>query len=165
MFTGIDGCKAGWLAASIIINNNNNNNNNKIHISIYNNIDELWQSFKKAYLIFIDIPIGLIDCYLKEKERSCDIYARKLLSPKRGSSVFATPSREAVYSLNYKDACKINKQITGRKISIQAFFLMVSCINCNTFAFFNFNLNKTCNRNSCLHKNNYCYIFCIIFGW
>jgi len=112
MFTGIDSCRAGWLAASI-------NDNNKIDISIYKDINKLWESFKKADLIFIDIPIGLIDGYIKEKERNCDKDARKLLGLKRGSSVFPTPSREAVNSVNYKDACKINESITGRKISIQ----------------------------------------------
>ena len=112
MFIGIDSCRAGWVAASI-------NDNNKIDISIYKDINKLWESFKKADLIFIDIPIGLIDGYVKEKERNCDKDARKLLGLKRGSSVFPTPSREAANAANYKDACKINKSITGRKISIQ----------------------------------------------
>lgn len=112
MFLGIDGCRAGWVAAFI-------NNNNKIHISIYKNIIELWEIFKKANLIFIDIPIGLVDSHTKEKVRNCDSNARKLLGLKRGSSIFQTPSREALRSFNYKDACKINKSITGRKISIQ----------------------------------------------
>lgn len=112
MFVGIDGCRAGWVAASI-------NNNNKIDIYIYKNINELWKSFEKADLIFIDIPIGLVDSHIKEKERNCDSDARKLLGLKRGSSIFQTPSREAVRSFNYKDAYKINKSITGRKISIQ----------------------------------------------
>jgi predicted RNase H-like nuclease len=111
MFLGIDGCRAGWVAASI--------NNNKIHISIYKNIIKLWENFKKADLIFIDIPIGLVDGHAKEKVRNCDSGARKLLGLKRGSSIFQTPSRETVRSFNYKDACKINKSITGRKISIQ----------------------------------------------
>jgi len=112
MFLGIDGCIAGWVAAFI-------NNNNKINISIYKNIIELWEIFKKSDLIFIDIPIGLVDSYIKEKVRNCDSDARKLLGLKRGSSIFPAPSREAIRLLNYKDACKINKSITGRKISIQ----------------------------------------------
>lgn len=34
MFVEIDGCRAGWVIASI-------NNNNKINISIYENINKL----------------------------------------------------------------------------------------------------------------------------
>lgn len=54
MFLGVDGCKVGRVAASI-------DNSNKIEIPTFKNITELWERFQKANLIFIDIPIGLID--------------------------------------------------------------------------------------------------------
>ena len=112
MFLGVDGCKAGWVAAFI-------SNNNKIEITVFKNITELWERFQRANLIFIDIPIGLVDAFSKEKVRNCDIEARKILGPKRGSSIFPAPSREATHALNYKDACEKNKLITGKEISIQ----------------------------------------------
>jgi len=112
MILGIDGCRAGWVAASI-------DRNNKIEITLFRNITELWERFKRANLIFIDIPIGLIDVFSKEKVRNCDVEARKILGPKRGSSIFPAPSREATRALSHKDACRENMLITGRKISMQ----------------------------------------------
>jgi predicted RNase H-like nuclease len=112
MILGIDGCRAGWVAASI-------DRKNKIEITLFRNITELWERFKKANLIFIDMPIGLIDAFSKEKVRNCDVEARKILGPKRGSSIFPAPSREATCALNYKDACRENRLVTGRKISMQ----------------------------------------------
>ena len=56
MFLGVDGCKVGRVAASI-------SDNNKIEIPTFKNITELWERFQRANLIFIDIPIGLIDVF------------------------------------------------------------------------------------------------------
>jgi len=56
MLLGVDGYKADWLAAFI-------SDNNKIEITFFKNITELWEKFQRANLIFIDIPIGLIDAF------------------------------------------------------------------------------------------------------
>lgn len=63
----------------------------------------------------IDIPIGLLD-----GPRACDLAARKLLGRPRGSSVFPAPCRAATRMAGYADACEINKQRSGGKLSHQA---------------------------------------------
>ncbi len=42
-----------------------------------------------------------------------------MLSPKRISSVFPVPCRSAVYAESYEKASEINKQMTGRGLSVQ----------------------------------------------
>jgi predicted RNase H-like nuclease len=69
-------------------------------------------------LILVDIPIGLPSKDIPQ--RRCDKDARRILSPKRHSSVFSPPSREALNAESYEAACMINQKITGRKISRQA---------------------------------------------
>lgn len=107
MFIGIDGCKAGWLIATIKDNN--------ITFEIIKNIND-YKIKSDNRLTLIDMPIGLHE----NMERVCDLEARKILKPKRHSSVFMTPIRNAVYADSYKNSCKINYNSLGKKISIQA---------------------------------------------
>ncbi|MCJ7429311.1 MAG: DUF429 domain-containing protein [Candidatus Nanohaloarchaeota archaeon QJJ-5] len=64
----------------------------------------------------IDIPIGLPENGI----RACDRAARTTLAPERHYSVFSCPVRPAVYAGSYKQACDINEQRTGNRISKQA---------------------------------------------
>lgn len=64
----------------------------------------------------IDIPVGLPE----NSTRKCDQEARSFLSPERHYSVFNCPVREAVYAENYEEACDINEEKTGKRISKQA---------------------------------------------
>jgi len=107
---GVDGCKGGWFTISII-------DFNKFNFFLFPDIYTLWKSNKDAYLILIDIPIGLKDkC---KEERLCDLEARKILGRKRAKSIFPAPSRNAIFAKDYRDACRINRKMTNRKISIQ----------------------------------------------
>jgi predicted RNase H-like nuclease len=113
-YVGVDGCKKGWFAVKLP-------ERNDWEINLFPNIKELWQQYKDANLILIDIPIGLP--HRAHKVRSCDTEARKLLVERR-SSVFPVPCRRAVWSDNYKDyekVSKINKEETGRGLSLQTF--------------------------------------------
>ncbi len=105
---GIDGCHKGWFLVSII-------NNKNWTIDICSDIQQVWDKHQDSKLILIDIPIGLP----YSTSRLCDIEARKVLKERR-SSVFPAPSREAVYAHNYEKANKINHQLLGKKLSIQA---------------------------------------------
>ena len=106
---GIDGCKGGWIYICI--------NEREPYFGIVKNIKELTllQDCEAQYLI--DIPIGLVD---EGAERECDQLCRRLLGQGRGSSVFPSPTRKAIYCNNYPEASALNHQFTGRKLSKQS---------------------------------------------
>ncbi|MEM8626592.1 MAG: DUF429 domain-containing protein, partial [Pseudomonadota bacterium] len=117
-FIGVDGCPAGWIAA------------------VWAGDDApprltLFQSFKAliaaeldaATVLAVDIPIGLPDT-IGTGGRGCDVAARKVLGA-RQSAVFAVPSRAAVFSDGYAQACAAAFATSDppRKISKQCFYL------------------------------------------
>ena len=89
VYVGVDACKAGWFAVVL-------QEENKWEFGVFPDISVLWNQYRQARLILIDIPIGLVDSGIHE--RICDKEARTLLGPPRSSSVFPVPSRPAVYS-------------------------------------------------------------------
>ncbi|MGD8961237.1 MAG: DUF429 domain-containing protein [Desulfobacterales bacterium] len=110
-FVGVDGCKKGWFAVSLGSGRN-------WAIDVYKTIDVLWDAVKPLSMMFIDIPIGLPH----SNRRDCDLETRKLLG-RRGSSVFVVPCRKALQAKNYRQACRINKQVVGVKLSIQTWHI------------------------------------------
>lgn len=111
VYIGVDACKAGWFAVMLTEEDN-------WKMNIFPNISNLWNQSKEARLILIDIPIGLRENDFNE--RMCDKEARKLLGPKRGSSIFPVPCRDAIYA-DIKKASDINKRMTGRRLSQQVY--------------------------------------------
>ncbi|MBW1961154.1 MAG: DUF429 domain-containing protein [Deltaproteobacteria bacterium] len=111
-YIGVDGCKAGWFSACLVPEGG-------IDFNIFPSLEDLWVEYGDGKsLILVDIPIGLPS---KERQnRKCDTEARRILGPKRRSSIFAPPCREALNASCYEEACEINMGITGRKISLQA---------------------------------------------
>lgn len=69
-------------------------------------------------VIAVDIPIGLPD----RSRREADLQGRRLLGP-RASTLFITPVRDAVEAADYQSALRINRELTGHGISVQAFGL------------------------------------------
>jgi predicted RNase H-like nuclease len=114
---GVDGCKAGWIAAV-------KDSTGKVRLEVYPTISELWKAHHDAYCISIDIPIGFRTCEDGYEERLCDKEARKALGQPRGSSVFVVPCREAIYKDTFENASLINHRFTGRKISRQTWAIM-----------------------------------------
>ena len=106
-FVGVDGCKTGWFAVALDSGHN-------WEIDVYNSIDALWKAMNLPLMMLIDIPIGLPNA----SRRVCDQETRKLLG-KRGSSVFPVPCRKALRAKTYRQACRINQQVMGMKLSIQ----------------------------------------------
>lgn len=106
-YVGVDGCSGGWFAIAVA-------EDNQLHYQMFGSIDQMWETFRQARLILIDIPIGLPHW----RNRSCDIEARKLLG-RRGASVFPAPSRPAIGQADYEQASLVNYQVLGRKLSIQ----------------------------------------------
>ena len=106
-FVGVDACKNGWFAVALDRQDNWN-------IAIFKTIDALGSAFQSAAAIFIDMPIGLPD----DNRRRCDTETRKILN-RRASCVFPVPCREALHARTYRQACRINQQALGVKLTIQ----------------------------------------------
>lgn len=100
---GIDGTRNGWIAAEYT--------GNSWNLEFHEKLSEI--EFDEA---LIDIPIGLPE----SSTRRCDEEARKFLSPERHYSVFNCPVRKVVYAESYEEACDINEEKTGKRISRQA---------------------------------------------
>ncbi len=109
MFIGVDGCRVGWLAIGLETEGN-------WQVNIFPDVSSLWESYRRAALILIDIPIGLKTG--GKAERRCDPQARKLLGPRR-SSVFPAPCRGAIYASSYQEGCDINQRLTGKRLSVE----------------------------------------------
>jgi len=107
VYLGIDGCKYGWICAQL--------KNEAVSLTLLGHINEVKKVDSQR--IFIDIPIGLGDQF---NTRTIDFELRKLLSKKRKSSVFTPPIREALEAPTYQLGNQINKSISGKGISIQA---------------------------------------------
>jgi len=106
---GIDGCKSGWMIFYY--------QDGQYHFRLIPTISDAIYLFEVSYKIFIDIPIGLSSKnYLRQIEKQM----RKLLK-NRSSTIFNPPCREALHQVDYKSANLINRQITGKGLSKQAF--------------------------------------------
>lgn len=112
---GVDSCKAGWFAVIW-------QSDKPYKLGIFEDINKLWCKHDDADIIVIDIPIGLVTN--SEIERECDKTARTVLGPGRASSVFVSPSREAVYQYSYEIACEQNIVSTGRSLSKQTWAII-----------------------------------------
>jgi len=120
MGAGIDGCMVGWITVRI--------EQGQVSFELTRSIRAIPSVFEND-MTLIDIPIGLSD----HSERACDIEARRILKPKRHSSVFLTPVRAAAYAESYEEACRINFAATGKKISKQAWNILPKVREIDTF--------------------------------
>ena len=100
---GIDGTRNGWITAEFT--------GDTWKLDSYEKLSSI--NFDEA---LIDIPIGLPE----SSTRKCDAEARDFLAPERHYSIFNCPVRDAVYADSYQDACDINEEETGKRISKQA---------------------------------------------
>lgn len=110
-YIGIDGCKDGWFWVGL-------GHDATWQLGLLKSSEQMIELARSSEVILIDIPIGL-----KEKgaeERLCDKQARKLLGPGRGSSVFPAPARSTLRAGSYEEAKRLNKECTGRGITLQA---------------------------------------------
>ena len=106
---GLDGCPAGWLIFY--------GYDNEFDFQLISSIEEATPIFEECRNIFIDIPIGLSS---KAYQRQVEGQMRKLLQG-RSSTIFTPPCREAVQCNDYTAANKVNRQVTGKGLSVQAF--------------------------------------------
>lgn len=109
---GVDGCPAGWLMVKYT--------SGTFYHQIHHNFEELVSANPNLTRILIDIPVGLAS---PGYPRTIDQKLREQL-PERSSTVFNTPVRAAIYASQFDEARQINKQMTGKSLSIQSLNLM-----------------------------------------
>jgi predicted RNase H-like nuclease len=83
---------------------------------VFAHFADLVNTFSKAKVIAVDIPIGLPEV----GARACDQDARRKLGAHRRSSVFPAPLRPVLAASSWEEACSIRLRIEGRKMSRQA---------------------------------------------
>jgi len=110
-FLGIDGCRGGWVVAAL---------DAALSLFFFLTLEEAREKIKDSEFTLIDMPMGLKS--EGKGERKCDVEARKFLK-KRKMSIFPMASRQAVYSSNYEEANKVNREILGKGLSKQSYNL------------------------------------------
>jgi len=106
----VDGCWKGWFYFGL--------GDGPPEYGVVSTLGELMERVEPSVPVFVDIPIGLLS--QGRGERSCDLEARRLLSPGRSSSVFPTPSRPAVYAGSYEESQQRNREALGKGLSKQS---------------------------------------------
>lgn len=107
---GIDGCRTGWFWFRF--------DGGVGRFGVATTIAEIIDPEPPDARALIDIPIGLRE--RGKSPRECDVLAREMLKPKRHSSVFPAPCRQAVREADYQSANDKNRRITGRALSRQS---------------------------------------------
>lgn len=113
---GVDGCRAGWLVVMRPLEDPS-----RAWVDLKEKFADVLAMEPRAEIIAVDMPIGLAEI-VGSGGRQADVEARANLG-KRKSSVFAMPSREAVYETDYVRACETAARTSNpsRMISKQAF--------------------------------------------
>lgn len=106
---GVDGCQAGWIAISL--------DDENAGYWLLESDQELKDYLEDFDRIFIDVPIGLAK---EDHIRECDEKLREILGPDYHASVFNPPIRPALYAPTYAEATMTSYEITGKKLSTQA---------------------------------------------
>ena len=109
---GIDGCRAGWVAAFQL--------NDQPVLAVLKTLSELAPHLSRETMVMIDMPIGLLN---DDSSRQCDAVARERLRPYRSSSVFGVPPRAVTRISDYPQANALSRELTGKGLSKQSFYL------------------------------------------
>ena len=109
---GIDGCRAGWVAAFQL--------DGEPVLAVLETLSELSPHLSHETTVMIDMPIGLLN---DDSSRQCDALARERLRPYRSSSVFGVPPRAVTRISDYPRANALSRELTGKGLSKQSFYL------------------------------------------
>jgi threonine dehydratase len=115
---GVDGCPAGWIAVLV-----RRDDPAIHHVRVVRHFSDILGAPEQPAIVAVDMPIGL-----PGRTDGSGRLPEKLVRPLLGarqSSVFAIPSRQAVYAESYGDACTIAAATSEppRKVSRQGFNL------------------------------------------
>jgi predicted RNase H-like nuclease len=110
---GLDGARGGWAAAGIA-------DDGRGTLQIVDRVGAALARWPRVERVLVDMPVGLPH---DARRRRCDTLARALLPGRRGAAVFSPPCRRALAAADHAEASRINRQVTGRGLSIQAWNL------------------------------------------
>lgn len=115
---GVDGCRDGWVVVR------KRPTDGALHVEIVHDLCNVFADPSLA-VIAVDVPIGLPDA-AAPGGRSCDAAARRMLGPKRKSSVFSAPVRAVLAARDYPEAAAASRASSahGLALSRQAFAIV-----------------------------------------
>ena len=115
---GVDGCRAGWIAAFL------NLKSGEWHFHYAPSLAAIADGPQRPRIIAIDMPMGFLE-QAEPGGRQCERDARKLLKGKT-SSVFAVPVRAVLAAPSYLHALAANRSSSdhGLGLSKQAWHLV-----------------------------------------
>jgi predicted RNase H-like nuclease len=109
MLIGVDGWRAGWIAAEA------SGADRRPRFHLFRTFGELVQALGTSDAVAcVDVPIGLCDA-----GRRCDREAPARLGPGRACSVFTPPSRAALTGTTAETIREPNLRASGRSLSAQ----------------------------------------------
>jgi predicted RNase H-like nuclease len=113
---GVDGCKGGWIVVFT-------NAAGGVRIRVLLKFADVFAAPEQPQIVAVDIPIGL-PALIGPMGRGPERAVRRFLG-ERQSSVFAVPSRQAVYAPDYGAACRLAFETSDppRKVSKQLFMI------------------------------------------
>jgi predicted RNase H-like nuclease len=107
VFTGIDGCPSGWIAARF---------DGSFSFFTSDRLEDL----VKDDITVVDIPFGLIDTY----PRPADVAARNhLCAYGKAASVFPSPLRPVLECDDYPTANALSRSLCGKGLTKQTYML------------------------------------------
>lgn len=114
---GLDGCRAGWVAAFV------SPGHDGVRLRVIEHFTDIFAAPEEPCIVAVDIPIGL-PADTGPCGRGPERAVRRLLGD-RQSSVFAVPSRAAIYARDYREACRVALQTSDppKKVSKQLFMI------------------------------------------
>lgn len=128
---GVDGCRSGWVVAwaepdDLALGPGPGRAGApapplRLHVEVVASFDPVAERVRRRQvaLVAVDMPMGLAE----RDRRRCDIEARRLLGPRRGS-VFPTPVRAVLDCGTYQEALSVSRAVCGRGLSKQAWYLV-----------------------------------------
>lgn len=118
---GVDGCKGGWIVASI--------DHGTLKIEKKTSIEEIVTDYSGFDNFLIDMVIGLPSN--KDQIRP-DTYARQIIK-ERTSTIFPVPCRQAVYAESIAEAYEENVRVLGKKFTPLTVGIMPKMRELDTF--------------------------------
>jgi predicted RNase H-like nuclease len=102
---GVDGCKGGWIVASI--------DHGTLKVEKMSSISEIVMEYTEFDNFLIDMVIGLPS---NTEQIRPDSYARQIIK-ERSSTIFPVPCRQAIYAESVAEAYEENVRVLGKKFT------------------------------------------------
>lgn len=114
---GADSCRAGWIVALASVDHD------EVRVRVLTRFTDIFVASEQPRVVAVDIPIGL-PAHIGPQGRGPEQAVRPFLG-ERQSSVFAVPSRTAVYAPDFGTACRVALKTSNppKKVSKQLFMI------------------------------------------